>query len=72
MMGLLVNEREQREIEYLIKRELEELLMDLEDPRIDQTVKNSMIDRYHVLFQLFQRVASEQECLKYLLKKTYD
>ncbi len=71
-MGLLVNDREQREIEYLIKRELEELLMDLEDPRIDYTVKQSMVDRYHVLFQLFRRVASEQECTKYLLKKTYD
>ncbi len=72
MMGLLVNEREQREIEYLIKRELEELLMDLDDYRIDQTVKQAMVDRYHVLFQLFRRVASEQECSKYLLKKTYD
>lgn len=71
MMGLLVNDREQREVEYLIKRELEELLMDLEDPRIDHTVKQSMVDRYHVLFRLFQRVANEQECSKYLLKKTY-
>lgn len=72
MIGLLINDREQREIKYVIKRELEELLMDLEDPRIDHTVKQAMVDRYHVLFQLFQRVASEQECLKYLLKKTYD
>lgn len=72
MMGLLVNDREQRELEYLIKRELEELLMDLEDPRIDYTVKESMVDRYHVLFQLFQRVANEHECSKYLLKKNYE
>lgn len=71
-MGLLVNEREQREIEYVLKRELEELLMDLEDHRIDQKVKQAMVDRYHILFQLFRRVANEQECLKYLLKKTYE
>lgn len=71
MIGLLVNDREEREIEYLLKRELEELLMDLEDPRIDCTVKESMVARYHVLYQLFRRIASEQDCLKYVLKKTY-
>ena len=67
MLGLLINEMEQRELEYLIKRELEELLMDLEDHRIDKIVKQSMRKRYKVLFRLFQRVATEQECLKYVL-----
>lgn len=70
MLGLLINDMEQKEMEYLLKRELEELLMDLEDHRIDHTVKRAMRERYQLLFQLFRRVASEQECLKYIPKRT--
>lgn len=70
MLGLLINDMEQKEIEYLVKREMEELLMDLEDHRIDQMVKQSMRQRYSLLFQLFRRVASEKECLKYMPKRS--
>lgn len=70
MLGLLVNEMEQKEIEYLLKRELDELLMDLEDHRIDQMVKQAMRERYQTLFQLFRRVASEQECIKYMPRRS--
>ncbi|MCF3943968.1 hypothetical protein [Oceanobacillus alkalisoli] len=66
MLGLLINEMEQKEIEYLIKRELEELLLDLEDNRIDALLKKSMRERYEKLFQLLLRVASTEECLPYL------
>ncbi|MEC5425973.1 hypothetical protein QGM71_21200 [Virgibacillus sp. C22-A2] len=69
MLGLLINEIEQKEIEYLLKRELEELLMDLEDQRIDGLVKQAMRERYRLLFQLFRRVASKQECLKYMPRR---
>ncbi|WP_106495438.1 hypothetical protein [Lentibacillus sp. Marseille-P4043] len=70
MLGLLINDMEQKEVEYLLKRELEELLMDLEDHRIDHLVKRAMRERYQILFQLFRRVASKQECLKYMPKRT--
>ncbi|RDW18631.1 hypothetical protein [Oceanobacillus chungangensis] len=70
MLGLLINEMEQKEIEYLLKRELEELLFDLEDSRIDQKMKEAMRVRYHKLFQLLRRVVNEQECLKYMPKQT--
>lgn len=70
MLGLLINDMEQKEIEYLVRREMEELLMDLEDHRMDQLVKQSMRERYSILFQLFRRVASEQECLKYMPKRS--
>lgn len=68
MLGLLINDIEQKEIEYLLKRELEELLMDLEDHRIDDLVKHTMRERYKVLFQLLRRVGTEQDCLRYMLK----
>ncbi|MGY0694066.1 hypothetical protein ACW2QC_15010 [Virgibacillus sp. FSP13] len=70
MLGLLINDMEQKEIEYLLKRELEELLLDLDDHRIDHLVKRAMRERYKILFQLFRRVASQQECLKYMPKRT--
>ncbi|MDL4841426.1 hypothetical protein [Aquibacillus rhizosphaerae] len=69
MLGMLVSDMEQKEIEYLIKRELEELLLDMEDKRIDQMVKRAMAERYKLLFQLFRRVASEKECMKYIPRK---
>jgi len=66
VLGLLINEMEQKEIEYLIKRELEELLLDLEDSRIDSVTKKSMRKRYQKLFQLLLRVANREECLPYI------
>jgi hypothetical protein len=70
MLGLLINEMEQKEIEYVLKRELDELLMDLEDHRIDHIVKRAMRERYQVLFQLFRRVASDKECIKYMPRRS--
>ncbi len=69
MLGLLISEMEQKEVEYLLRREMDELQMDMEDPRIDQLVKRTMQERYQVLFQLFRRVASEQECMKYIPRR---
>lgn len=71
MLGLLINENEQNEVAYLLKRELEEILLDLGDDRIDQAVKQSMRKRYQSLFQLFRRVASQEECLKYMPRQSY-
>lgn len=66
MLGMLINDMEQKEMEYLIKRELEEILFDLGDKRIDELVKNAMRERYKILFQIFRRIANEKECLKYI------
>lgn len=71
MLGLLISEMENRELEYLIKRELEELLMDMEDHRIDLVVKRAMRERYKTLFHLFSKVASDEECYKYMLKQEH-
>lgn len=70
MLGLLINHTEQKEIEYLIKRELDEIIFDLDDNRIDNMVKSAMKERYKVLFQLLRRVASEKECMRYMPKRT--
>lgn len=67
MLGLLINEKEVKEISYIIKKEMDELIFDMEDSRIDLIVKKAMYRRYQILFQLYRRVASEQEVLKYVM-----
>ncbi|MBO0961500.1 hypothetical protein J1P26_17480 [Neobacillus sp. MM2021_6] len=72
MFGLLINDKEVKEMEYLIKRELDEILFDLRDERIDHIVKRAMEERYKILFALFKRVASPQECFKYMRRGKKD
>ncbi|MCM3363125.1 hypothetical protein ACTQ5K_13240 [Niallia sp. Sow4_A1] len=69
MIGLLLNKKEVKEIEYLIKRELDEILLDLGDKRIDLSVKKAMIERYKDLFSLLKRVAAPKDCLTYILSE---
>ncbi|WP_096271347.1 hypothetical protein [Paucisalibacillus globulus] len=70
MLGLMINHTEQKELEYLIKRELDEIIFDLDDSRIDNMVKSAMKERYKILFQLLRRVANEKECMRYIPRKT--
>jgi hypothetical protein len=72
MFGLLINEKEVKEMEYLIKREMDEILFDLRDDRIDHIVKRAMEERYKILFTLFKRVASPNECFKYMRRGKKD
>ncbi|MEH7124744.1 hypothetical protein V7127_16080 [Bacillus sp. JJ1773] len=65
MLGILINNREQKEIQYLIKREMDEILFYLNDERIDHIVKRAMEERYKILFSLFKRVASPNDILRY-------
>ncbi len=66
MLGILINEDEVKEIQYMIKRELDELLFDMNDERIDPLIKTAMEERYQILFSLFQRVAPSKECFQYI------
>ncbi len=66
MLGFLINGEEENEIRYLIKREMDEILFDLKDERIENIVKRAMEERYKILFALFKRLASPSECFRYL------
>jgi hypothetical protein len=71
MMGFLFSRRECSEIEYLIRRELEEILFDLGDCRIDEMVCKAMEQRYQVLFKMYARFVSPKELTKYIRNKKY-
>ncbi|MFC5713849.1 hypothetical protein ACFPU1_13835 [Thalassorhabdus alkalitolerans] len=71
MLGLLINGKEAQEMEYILKRELEELLLDLSDSRIDDRVKKAMEEKYKLIFGLYRRFAHPNDCVRYIkpLKK---
>ncbi|WP_449538522.1 hypothetical protein [Ferdinandcohnia sp. Marseille-Q9671] len=69
MIGLLVDQKEVKELEYLLKREMDEILFDIEDNRIDHIVKRAMEERYQILFRLFKRIADPTECTRYIRTK---
>ena len=45
MLGILLTEKEQHEIEYLIRRELDELLFDFQDDRLEGIAKRDMAEK---------------------------
>ncbi len=71
MYGFILNDMEIKEFEYLLKREMEELILDLKSREIDHIVKRAMRERYQILYRLFKRFASHSECMKYLPSKYF-
>ncbi|AGK51937.1 hypothetical protein [Bacillus sp. 1NLA3E] len=69
MIGMMISGKEESEIRYLIKREMDEILFDLKDERIEHVVKRAMEERYKILFSLFKRVAPPVECFRYMPSK---
>lgn len=66
MLGVLLSNEEVLEMEYLLKREMDELLLDFDDGRIEGIVKRAMEERYQALFRLFARFAAPSECARYV------
>jgi hypothetical protein len=65
MLGFLFNERECRELDYVLRKELDEMLFDLNDKRMDQEIKGAIESRYKVIFRMYARLASPKEILNY-------
>lgn len=69
MLGFMFHAKEVQELEYLLKRELEEMLLDFSDKRIDYLVKRAMEERYSILFRMYARIAPPNELSKYVRRK---
>lgn len=61
VLGLVVHEKELLELQYLLKREMEEILLDLNDERIERVIKRAMKERYRILFKLLTKVAPQSK-----------
>ncbi|AOZ93396.1 hypothetical protein [Paenibacillus crassostreae] len=66
MLGMLFNDRECKELDYVIRKELDEMLMDLDDKRLDQDIRQSIAKRYKVVFSMYARFAAPRELSKYV------
>ena len=71
MLGFLFNDRECRELDYVLRKELDEMLFDLNDKRIDQEIKGAIESRYRVIFRMYARLASPKEISKYARNRSY-
>ena len=66
MLGVLFNDRECKELGYLLRKELDEMLLDLSDERIDAEVKSAIEMRYKVIFRMYARLAPPKELSRYV------
>ncbi|GEL78783.1 hypothetical protein TMU01_30180 [Tenuibacillus multivorans] len=71
MLGMMVSEQEQKEIEYLLRREMDELIFDFNYQNMDKQVKEAIKERYTTLFNIFRRIANHSSCLQYTPKKNF-
>lgn len=65
MLGMLFNEKECKELDYVLRKELDEMLFDLGDKRLDQDIRQAISKRYKTVFQMYARVAPPKELSKY-------
>ncbi|GGE54690.1 hypothetical protein GCM10011391_37040 [Pullulanibacillus camelliae] len=71
MLGVLLRDEEVREIEYLLKKELEELSTEMADDEMNHIVRRAMEERYQGLFKIMKRFTPSEQCIKYL-RREYD
>ena len=67
MLGFLFNDQECKELSYLLRKELDEMLFDLRDGRIDGHIRQAIKTRYKVIFRMYAKLASPKELSKYAL-----
>lgn len=65
MLGFLFNDRECRELDYVLRKELDEMLFDLNDKRMDNDIKTAIEARYKIIFRMYARLASPKDISRY-------
>ncbi|OGX68120.1 MAG: hypothetical protein A2189_07940 [Paenibacillus sp. RIFOXYA1_FULL_44_5] len=71
MLGFMLTKRESDEIAYMLRKELDEMLFDLNDQRINHDVKSIIESRYKVIFRIYARVASSKDLSRYARNRIY-
>ncbi|GGG07376.1 hypothetical protein [Paenibacillus abyssi] len=67
MLGILFSDKECRELDYVLRKELDEMLLDLNDSRMDGEIKQAIAKRYKVIFRMYARIATPKELSRYAL-----
>ncbi|MCG7410546.1 hypothetical protein MH117_24420 [Paenibacillus sp. ACRRX] len=65
MLGFLFNEQECKELGYMLRKELDEMLLDLGDNRLDKDVRRAIAARYRTVFRMYARIATPKDLSRY-------
>lgn len=68
MLGMLFSEKECSELDYVLRKELDEMLFDLSDHRLDHDIRQAIAKRYKTVFRMYARFAPSKELSKYARK----
>ncbi|CAM3646401.1 MULTISPECIES: hypothetical protein [Saccharibacillus] len=71
MLGMMFSEMECKEFGYVLRKELDEMLFDLSDKRLDKDMRKAISKRYQTIFQMYARVAPAKELSKYVRDKRH-
>ncbi|MEF3303325.1 hypothetical protein [Paenibacillus sp. GYB003] len=71
MLGFLFNQRECKELGYVLRKELDEMLFDLKDHRLETEVRKAIESRYKVVFRMYARLASPKDLSRYARNQNY-
>ncbi|MBD8500575.1 hypothetical protein NQ117_23990 [Paenibacillus sp. SC116] len=66
MLGFLFNEKECKELGYMLRKELDEMLLDLSDNRLDKEVRRAIANRYRTVFRMYARIATPKDLSRYV------
>ncbi|TVX95601.1 hypothetical protein [Cohnella terricola] len=67
MLGMMFTDKECKEFDYLLRKEMDEMLFDLNDRRLDASVKEAISRRYKIIFRMYARIAPPRELSRYAL-----
>ncbi|XID90795.1 hypothetical protein ACF3MZ_20025 [Paenibacillaceae bacterium WGS1546] len=67
MLGMMFTEKECKEFDYLLRKEMDEMLLDMSDRRLDGPVKEAITKRYKIIFRMYARIAPQKELSRYAL-----
>jgi len=67
MLGMMFTDKECKEFDYLLRKEMDEMLLDMSDRRLDGPVKEAISKRYKVIFRMYARIAPPRELSRYAL-----
>lgn len=71
MLGMLFNEKECRELDYVLRKELDEMILDMSDNRLDQDIRQAIANRYKTVFRMYARFAPSKELSKYARRANF-
>jgi len=69
MLGILFNDKECKELDYVLRKELDEMQLDLNDTRLDSEIKTAIAKRYQIIFRMYARIASPKQLSRYALNR---